>query len=359
MVVMSRSIQGVRCYINLLRYSRSLTHTHSTHLTSTYTHTQIFYNTNICRPVAGIITCSILLISNQARTLRNIAWLSVISFVTIFVVLAICLHDIENDGVVPDSKHDVVRQVSFWNFYGSFSTFIFAWAGQKIYLEIMSEMKKPSDFPKSLYTSYPVIFILYACVVTVSYAYQGRETPGYILEMLNYSGTKSFANLMMFLHMQISFTLNIQVSSRAIHRRYDRDLANCIDTSNPRFWKAQSQWFVITSILMFCTYTLSNLIPFFDDFVELVGSMLSPFLAFLFPCVFYLKTAKMNSIIIDQSERFLIYGIIALGVSVVLFGTIASIRDLVHHTEEYGSPFDCFCESKTCYFDNSKLVDQD
>ena len=96
-------------------------------------------------------------------------------------------------------------------------------------------------------------------------------------------------------------------------------------------------------------YTLANLIPFFDDFVELVGSMLSPFLAFLFPCIFYLKTLKMSSVTIEQSERIVIYGIIALGISVILFGTTASIRDLVHHTEEYGAPFDCFCESKTCY----------
>ena len=46
------------------------------------------------------------------------------------------------------------------------------------------------------------------------------------------------------------------------------------------------QWFGITSVVMIATYTLANLIPFFDDFVELVGSMLSPFLAFLFPCIF-------------------------------------------------------------------------
>ena len=70
MVVMSRSIQGV------------------------------FYNTDMCRPVAGILSCLILFISNQARTLRNIAFLSIVSFVTIFIVLTICLHDIENDGVV-------------------------------------------------------------------------------------------------------------------------------------------------------------------------------------------------------------------------------------------------------------------
>ncbi len=90
-------------------------------------------------------------------------------------------------------------------------TFVFAWSGQKIYLEIMSEMRDASEFPKSLYASYPVIFTFYACVVVIGYAFQGRKAPGYILETLNFSGTKSFANVMMFLHMQISFTLNIQV----------------------------------------------------------------------------------------------------------------------------------------------------
>lgn len=143
----------------------------------------------------------------------------------------------------------------------------------------------------------------------------------------------------------------IQVLARAIHRRLDSDLANVVNMSDSKFWKAQMQWFGITSVVMIATYTLANLIPFFDDFVELVGSMLSPFLAFLFPCIFYLKTMKMSSITIEKSERIVIYIIIALGLSVILFGTTASIRDLIHHTEEYGAPFDCFCESEKCYLE--------
>lgn len=307
----------------------------------------IFYTTDICRPTAGIITMVILVISNQARTLRNIAILSVVSFVTIFIVLSVCLHDIVDRGNV-SSDQDVVRQVSFWNFYGSFSTFVFAWNGQKIYLEIMSEMRNSRDFKKSLYSSHPIILILYIVVVSISYAHQGRETPGYILDALDFTGTKSFANLMMFFYMQISFTLNMQILSRAIHRRWYPETVNIIKRSSSMFWQAQSQWFMITSGITIATYLLSNLIPFFDDFVELVGSLLSPFLDFLFPCVFYLKTMKNASKKIEEYERVLIYCVITFGVSVVIFGTIASFRDLVHHTEEYGYPFDCFCESKSC-----------
>lgn len=151
-----------------------------------------FYDASLCRPVAGIIASVIVFLSNQVRTLHNIALLSIVSVVTIFIVLTICLNDMISDSKPIGSagvEHNLVASVNFWDFYGAFSTLIFAWAGQKIYLEIMTEMRDSKDFTKSLSGAYPFIFIGYAVVGFVGYGVKGRSAPGYLLDVLDFGAT--------------------------------------------------------------------------------------------------------------------------------------------------------------------------
>ena len=46
----------------------------------------------------------------------------------------------------------------------------------------------------------------------------------YLMEVLEFGTTKSVANLLMFIHIGISYTLNQQVLCRAIHQSYVRGI---------------------------------------------------------------------------------------------------------------------------------------
>ena len=312
---------------------------------------ECFYETKICRPVAGLIACGILLFSNQVRTMRNISLLSIISALTIVIVIGMCLNDI-SDYVDGSTQHDLVREISFWDFFGAVSTFVFAWAGQKIYLEIMNEMKEPEDFPKSLCGAYPIIMIGYLVVCSVGYGYTGRQAPGYLLDALDYTPRKSVANILMFVHMQISYTLNLQVLSKAIHMRWNPTTALTIGANSSNIRTARFEWFVITSAVTGCAYLISNLIPFFDDFVELVGALLSSQLAFILPCVFFVKLASNTKLEVPVYEKVAIACIVVFATCLVIFGTIDAFRNISENASEYGLPFDCFCEAKKCLVTN-------
>ena len=309
----------------------------------------VFYETRLCRPVAGIIASLIVTLSTQTRTMHKIAFLSIVSVVTIFLVLVICLDDIAKSS--GDHEHDVVASVSFWDFFGAMSSFVFAWSGQKIYLEIMNEMKEPEDFPKSLYGAYPFILLGYIIVCCVTYGFLGRDAPGYLLDALDYDWKRSFASCMMFLHMQISYTLNMQVLARAVHRWWDPSAASTLSGSFAHVAKSRWQWFTITGIITFNAWLVSNLIPFFDDFVELVGALLSSPLAFIGPCILFLKLAQKTRLDVDPTERVIILAIVTFGLSLVIFGTIDALRNVVDNSETYGKPFDCFCETEECVVD--------
>ena len=88
----------------------------------------------------------------------------------------------------------------------------------------------------------------------------GNSTPPYMLDVLEFGARRVVASILMFVHILISYTLNQQVLARAIHLRWDAKLANTIKPSEPNFWKGQAQWAVITTVVMFICWFLSNLI---------------------------------------------------------------------------------------------------
>jgi len=56
-------------------------------------------------------------------------------------------------------------------------SFIFAYAGQSIMLEMQAEMKQPNDFPKAVGFSFSTLLVAYILVTVISYWQCGASTP--------------------------------------------------------------------------------------------------------------------------------------------------------------------------------------
>ena len=57
--------------------------------------------------------------------------------------------------------------------YGSTASFIFAYQGQSIFLEVMREMKEPGDFPKTVTVANMTMMIVYLAITILCYHYKG------------------------------------------------------------------------------------------------------------------------------------------------------------------------------------------
>ena len=109
-----------------------------------------------------------------------------------------------------------------------------------------------------------------------------------------------------------------------------------------------------------------------SDFVDLLGSVESTQLAFIFPCAIYLRGAPRYGARIGGAERCWIYYLLLVAALVFVLGTLSSIivshhdiaaiwvaflsrrqryccgQEIRHHMATYGEPFSCFCESLRC-----------
>jgi proton-coupled amino acid transporter len=314
----------------------------------------IFYSSRLCRAVAGFVVSALLLSTNQIRTLHGVSMTAIVSNSTLIIVLGICLwlvwqdRGLESEGLQDDPVERVSVTSDIWTVFSSMSSFIFAMGGQKIYLEIMSEMRNPSDFRKSLFAAFSFMLVCYVVITVTCYWHMGAATPGYLMDVLEWDSVRVITNILMFIHIVISYTLNQQVLCRAVHLAFDPQHATALREDSSGYRQSRIQWLIISTIVMIFAFLVSNMIPFFDDLVSLIGSICSAPLIFLFPAVFYLRCEVLYGVKIGGRERLILYFILMLGAVMMVFGTISSLRKILSDMNEYGKPFDCHCKSESC-----------
>jgi vesicular inhibitory amino acid transporter len=314
---------------------------------------EIFWGWRLCRPIAAAIAAGLLLVTNQLRTLKQVAVATIVGTLTIMVVLALTLTraGLGSDPNYDDDKphpHDqyVVATPSFFDLSNSMTAIIFAYAGQTIYPEMISAMSQPEDFPKALMVSTPYLFVVYAFVGCVGYAYFGESAPSYLLDILNYNWTRTMGGVLMLIHMMISYTITQQILTRAIHRALCPSTVNSLRSKDPGCTKSALHWFGISTSLLGLSYLIAGAIPMFPQLNELIGSVFSPFLSFIIPCALLYKSG-LEMTPLDKYGAIIYVGVV--GVYALGAGTAAAVDSIIEESGDQGGPFACMCAAKQCF----------
>jgi amino acid permease len=178
----------------------------------------LFYELDLCQPIASMLVCAVLMPFNQIQTLHGISTISAIGFVAIVVAVACCLGWawFGDDARWDSESHELLpRGIGFFSAFAAMSGFTFAYAGQTIYLEILAEMKDARSFPKALLLSTPIMLVAYATVAFTGYGVAGSATPPSLMDVLPFDWRMIVANLFLIIHMVISYIITSQVLSRA------------------------------------------------------------------------------------------------------------------------------------------------
>jgi vesicular inhibitory amino acid transporter len=135
----------------------------------------IFPGASLCTSQWTIIVCAILIGPCQLQTLHAISYLTAPS--TGAIVLAIIMTVVglgqEEDGAFGEGTTGGLQPgLKFLGVFNSLTAVIFAYGGQSIFLEIMSEMKDTTEFPKACTASY--VFML----VALAPADSNPQSPG-------------------------------------------------------------------------------------------------------------------------------------------------------------------------------------
>jgi len=308
----------------------------------------LMYDVRACLPIWTLVGCLIILPLNMSsRTLgaaQSLVWLncSTICGTVIIPLVYMMVMGVDSSRPASSEMAAVKHGLSFSDVLTSGSTFAFAFTGQFINVEIISEMKDPAEFPKAyLWMSAPFQLVAFLAVGLGGCYYKGDSITGMITDNIPFGICFRISCMCLLTHMLITYIIKAIVTCRGIHYCVN---SKSLDDSSRHAW---TLWALIVTTVMAAAWIVSQLIPFFEDFINLAGASLTPAGNWILPILLYVKcfggsAAKGQGI--SRAEWGLI--IVELSVSAVLMvaGTYVAGGRIGEHWHTYGGPFGCHCE---------------
>ncbi|KAJ3025793.1 UNVERIFIED_CONTAM: hypothetical protein HDU68_006669 [Siphonaria sp. JEL0065] len=217
------------------------------------------------------------------KTLKEIAVFSAFGVFATLVVIATVIfysiHDLPlNSGKV---THKYVDLSQFASALGSIS---FSYAGNYIYPEVEASMADPQQFHTVLSLSMVIISVMYLVTAILGYAAYGNLTDSPILNNLPKGFISQFSIFVITLHVLLAIPVVVTTFSLEMERRLDLLKVAQGDSKREDWYRV-----VLRVGIMGVIVALAIAIPFFKDFMTLLGAVANTALIFVFPVVFDFK----------------------------------------------------------------------
>ena len=303
-----------------------------------------------CSYKRSIVAALLLLVPTQCRDFHAISkYLSAPSSLAIVTLLFIIIGNLfynnhsGNNDFGKTTTTGPLPGTSPLDFLESLSAFVFAYQGQSIYLELMSEMKDARQFPRSCNFAYIVMCSMYGLTVVVAYGFRGIDTPEFLPDILPAGAARTMAGILVVMHITVSYVIACQPLHTWLH-----------STIFPKTFHGESlrgslDWFFVTFGYIAFSFCVGNLIPFFADVQALIGSLFGAPTMFGWPVAFYFalyrrRTESWKSACEQMGWANAGICLLFLFVLTPLFcilGTTGAIQSIIEDAEQATKPFQC------------------
>ncbi|THC99783.1 hypothetical protein EYZ11_000713 [Aspergillus tanneri] len=217
-----------------------------------------------CTIVFGVIGLVISFLCCLPRTSGNMAYLSVASFISIFIAVMIAMIGVGIER--PGNQHvDATIQTDLYHAFLAVCNIVFAYAAHAAFFGFMSEMKDPKEFPKSLLLLQAVEISLYVITAIVIYRYAGSDVTSPALGSAS-PVVRKVAYGIALPTIIIAGVVNGHVAMKYVYVRIFRNS----DRMHKRDFVAVGSWIVIGAVLWIIAWVIASAIPVFQNLLSLV-----------------------------------------------------------------------------------------
>merc|ERR1712062_215753 len=216
-----------------------------------------------------------------------------------------------------------------------------------------AEMESPQHFPRCFIITMPLQVCLYLLVACWRYYFSGDKAKGYLLGNMHGGIAFQVASGILFMHVAIAFVIKNVVLSRYLHGL----LSNRVGGSGIR---ARLEFATCSLGLLAASFLIANSIPFFSDFLGLIGGFLNGPVSFLLPITLFLGALRCtredllaepsassiwgygrNTQDLQPLDMVLILLTMILILTTMVVGTYDVLTDIAKKISVYGAPFSC------------------
>ncbi|KAI8887469.1 hypothetical protein K501DRAFT_330506 [Backusella circina FSU 941] len=257
------------------------------------------------------------------RNMRDVSLLSTFAcMTTICLLLVVCvaaMSGLNEKLLISQHAFVVPRKIPI-----AVSTFSFSYCGNVVYPQIEASMEDPKRWPKVLLVSTCVISIIYFIMGVVGYLVYGNHVKSPIYKSLPLGASQNVAMLVITFHVILIIPFYLYVFTMHVE-----SWLGVTESQNKL-----ARTLIRTAEMVFCC-VVAMFVPFFSDFMTLVGTLPSEALTFILPSLFWLKLSWHRPSDKKKNSRFYLECVACLfvasiGIFCAVFGTIDAVKELVH-----------------------------
>ncbi|KKA23780.1 hypothetical protein T310_2232 [Rasamsonia emersonii CBS 393.64] len=239
-----------------------------------------------CSIVFGVVGMVVSFLFGLPRTLKKVSWFSIASFISIFsaVMITMIAIGVERPG---DGHVDATLHTNLYHGFLAVTNIVFAYAGHVAFFGFISEMKKPTDYPKTLFMLQFTDTVMYLVAAVVIYRYGGK---GVASPALGSTGPimSKVAYGIAIPTIVIAGVINGHVACKYIYVRVFRGT----DHMQKRSLLSLGSWVAIALVLWVIAWIIAEAIPVFNNLLSLITALFASWFTYGLSGVFWLFLNK-------------------------------------------------------------------
>ncbi|MCJ1279136.1 hypothetical protein MMC21_006960 [Puttea exsequens] len=295
-----------------------------------------------CTIVFGITGLIVCLICTLPRTLKNVSYMAIVSFMSIVgaVMITMVGVGVEKPG---DQKVDVTQKIGFAKGFEAVTNIIFAYAGHVAFFSFISELHTPETYPKALYLLQGCDISMYLIVAIVTYRYAGADVASPALGSAS-PLLRKIAYGVAIPTIVIAGVVNGHVAAKYIYVRMYRGT----DRMSKNSWGSFGIWALIVLGLWTIAWMIAEAIPVFNDLLGLISALFASWFTYGLSGVFwlYLNKGRYRE---SKKKMFLTAvncGTFSMGAIIMVLGLYSSGTAIKKDSSGSNGSFSCADNSK-------------
>ncbi|KAM7205149.1 Transmembrane amino acid transporter domain containing protein [Naviculisporaceae sp. PSN 640] len=241
-------------------------------------------NSAACTIVWGVVGLALFWACNIPRTLRAAGIYSFASFASIFTAVLITMIDVGIERPIGSTSIDITRQVPFTSAFLGVANIAASFSGHSAFFNVLTEMKRPQDWPKALALLQISDTVLYVVAAVVIYVFCGPDVPAPALSAANSPIVRKVIWGIAIPTIVIGGVIYGHVAARYLFVRAFKDTKHLVKKT----WLGNISWLGITALVWTIAWIIAESIPVFNNLLGLMCALFASWFSFGIPGALWL-----------------------------------------------------------------------
>ncbi|PLB38855.1 putative neutral amino acid permease [Aspergillus candidus] len=288
-----------------------------------------------CSIVFGVVGLVLSFVLTLPRTLKKVSWMSISSFISIVaaVLITMIAIAIQKPG---NGQVDTTVDTSLYKGFLAVTNIVFAYAGHVAFFGFISEMKTPTDYPKTLYLLQFTDTSMYVVAAVVIYYYGGRDVKSPALGSTSPLVSK-IAYGIAIPTIIIAGVINGHVACKYIYVRIFRGT----DHMHKRNWRSIGSWVLIGLVLWTIAWIIAEAIPVFNNLLSLITALFASWFTYGMSGIFWLFMNWGRYFASPRKITLTVLNLIIVGIGGCLCGLGLYVSGKAIHDNPSSASFTC------------------